>query len=162
MPFDVRALLSDPNVLQFIGNAGSTISRGGSAGEALNPSGMIRNQQSQQATAEILRRLLGEEQSAQTSDNVGSMLSSSAQPYKGEDVGLQHLMSVLSGTSPTPKGMPGPDNRTIKQTPEGFTVTTTIPSAQQLNTFGTNVPAEARSSNGSSAAPFLKALLSQQ
>ena len=45
--------------------------------------------------------------------------------------------------NPTPVGQPGPDSVTIKRTADGTTVTSQLPSAENLSTYGTTVPPEA-------------------
>ena len=82
-------------------------------------------------------------------------------------------MQALQGNNPqqikpTPKGQPGPDSITTKETADGITTTIQTPSERNLSTYGTNVPVEAMPkkvmNNGggvSDQSPFWKALLGQ-
>lgn len=59
--FDFMKLLGDPNFQQYLGNTGAKISSGKyEVGEALNPSQYIENVQAQNATEELLRRILSQ------------------------------------------------------------------------------------------------------
>lgn len=82
-------------------------------------------------------------------------------------------MQALQGNNPqqvkpTPKGQPGPDSITTKETADGVTTTIQTPSEKNLSTYGTSVPPESMSkkvmSGGggvSDQSPFWKALLGQ-
>ena len=81
-------------------------------------------------------------------------------------------MQALQGNNPqivkpTPKGQPGPDAITTKQTADGTVTTIQTPSEKNLSTYGTNVPLESMSNKPSNMggvsdqSPFWKALLSQ-
>jgi hypothetical protein len=52
------SLFSDPNFLQFLGNAGAALGSGKSVGEALNPSALINQAQFQGSAAPLLKRIL--------------------------------------------------------------------------------------------------------
>ena len=79
-------------------------------------------------------------------------------------------MQALQGNNPqvvkpTPKGQPGPDSITTKQTADGTTTTVQTPSERNLSTYGTNVPLESMKTSTmggvSDQSPFWKALLGQ-
>jgi len=81
-------------------------------------------------------------------------------------------MQALQGNNPqqvklTPKGQPGPDSITTKETADGVTTTIQTPSERNLNTYGNSVPPESMTkkvmSGGgvSDQSPFWKALLGQ-
>ena len=75
---------------------------------------------------------------------------------------LKQLLAGGTTPTPTPKGMAGPDVVTTKRTADGTTTTVQEPSAANLSTFGTNVPAEsipAPTVGGTNQSPFWKALL---
>lgn len=57
----LKKLLSDPNFLQYMGQAGQELSTTGNVGAALNPASMIEAAQNQQATGELLQRILSGE-----------------------------------------------------------------------------------------------------
>ncbi|HUW44878.1 MAG TPA: hypothetical protein VMW50_03690 [Dehalococcoidia bacterium] len=75
------------------------------------------------------------------------------------------LKQLLGGgttiPTPTPRGMAGPDAVTTKRTADGTTTTVQEPSAANLSSYGTNVPAENMSAKGGAVeqSPFWKALL---
>ena len=84
----------------------------------------------------------------------------------GESTAQALRMKALLGQNPqtlvTPKGQPGPDSITTKQTADGTTTTIQTPSAQNLNTYGTSVPPETMTSNNggvSDQSPFFRNLL---
>ena len=75
-------------------------------------------------------------------------------------------MQALQGNNPqvvkpTPKGQPGPDSITTKQTADGTTTTVQTPSERNLSTYGTNVSPESMKGGVSDQSPFWKALLGQ-
>ena len=75
---------------------------------------------------------------------------------------LKQLLGGGVAPTPTTKGMAGPDVVTTKRTADGTTTTVQEPSAANLSTFGTNVPAEsipAPTVGGTNQSPFWKALL---
>lgn len=55
---DISKMLSDPNFLQYLGQAGATLGAGGSVGEALNPSGLMRQDSVQSNNSVLLKQLL--------------------------------------------------------------------------------------------------------
>lgn len=78
-------------------------------------------------------------------------------------------MRTLMGKNPlvpTPKGQPGPDAITTKQTADGTTTTIQTPSQRNLDTYGTSVPSESmpgKSDGGvSDQSPFWRALLGME
>ena len=84
----------------------------------------------------------------------------------GESTAQALRMKALLGQNPqtlvTPKGQPGPDAITTKQTADGTTTTIQIPSERNLNTYGTSVPPETMASNNggvSDQSPFFQNLL---
>lgn len=81
----------------------------------------------------------------------------------GESTSQALRMRALMGQNPqmvpTPKGQPGPDAITTKQTADGTTTTIQIPSTQNLNTYGTSAPPETMKGGVSDQSPFWKALL---
>lgn len=83
----------------------------------------------------------------------------------GESTAQALRMKALMGQNPqmipTPKGQPGPDSITTKQTADGTTTTVQTPSDRNLNTFGTSVPPESMKGGVSDQSPFWKALLGQ-
>ena len=86
----------------------------------------------------------------------------------GESTAQALRMKALLGQNPqtlvTPKGQPGPDAITTKQTADGTTTTIQIPSERNLNTYGTSVPPETMASNNggvSDQSPFFRNLLGQ-
>ena len=151
---DFAALLSDPNVLQGLGNAGQAISQGKSFGEALNPASLIAQIQGQKANQQLLKMLMGGVEETPLPD------ASSFNKFEAPS-----WESTLMGLSPTPRGQMGPDSIIRNQTADGETVTIKSPSSKNLSTFGTNVPMEsvARSTGGagggSATSPFFQALL---
>ena len=81
-------------------------------------------------------------------------------------------MQALQGNNPqqvkpTPKGQPGPDSITTKETADGTTITINTPSERNLSTYGTSVPPESMKGKVmtgggvSDQSPFWKALLGQ-
>ena len=75
---------------------------------------------------------------------------------------LKQLLDGGTTPTPTPRGVAGPDVVTTKRTADGTTTTVQEPSAANLSTFGTNVPAEsipAPTVGGTNQSPFWKALL---
>lgn len=140
--FDFNSLLSDPNFLQMLGNAGSSLSQGDPVGVALNPAEGIGRIQDQKATQQLLQQLLGQQ---------------------------NKTTGVGTSQDPTPIGQAGPDSVVTKKTADGTTVTTNTPSEQNLNTFGSNVPAESQTpgpvqgqpaaQGGVGNSPFFQALL---
>lgn len=105
---------SDPNFLQWLGQAGAGIARGDSIGEALNPAAAIAQASEQRVAEELLQRMMGQQEGP-------------AEP-----------------PVPTPKGQKGPDSVTTKQTADGTTTTIQSPSDKNISTYGTNVPLESQ------------------
>lgn len=77
-------------------------------------------------------------------------------------------MQALQGNNPqvnkltaTPKGQPGPDAITTKETADGITQTIQTPSERNLNTYGTSVPPETIRGGEHTQSPFWEALLGQ-
>jgi hypothetical protein len=145
---DFGALLADPNFQQGLGNAGQVIGNGGSFAEALNPSALIAQIQQQKATGELLKMLSGRGAAPATSQ-VGQVSPT--------------MDDWNQMTTPTPKGMPGPDSVVTKRTADGTTTTIATPSKENLSSFGTSVPAEAQPKTSGlevgSTPPFFQALL---
>lgn len=83
----------------------------------------------------------------------------------GESTAQALRMKALMGHNPqtmvTPKGQPGPDAITTKQTADGTTTTIQTPSDQNLNTYGTSVPPETMKGGVSDQSPFFRNLLGQ-
>jgi hypothetical protein len=165
-------LLQNPNFLQLLGQAGSTLGRGGSVGEALDPSQIIQNVQGQNSTDQLLRQLLGggnPQNAASTQMPVnlqqtlggGQVPQQNAQPYQQQQTsnpGLQNIMDTFKGV--TPVGQDGIDGLTTSVSPTG--TTTTIKNSPNVQKFGTNQPAEMQTNStqtGGHSVPFLKALL---
>jgi hypothetical protein len=165
-------LLQNPNFLQLLGQAGSTLGKGGSVGEALDPSQTISNVQGQNSTDQLLRQLLGggnSQNAASTQMPVnlqqtlgGAVPQQNAQPYQqqgmGQNPGLQNIMDTFKGV--TPVGQDGIDGLTTSVSPTG--TTTTIKNSPNQQKFGTNQPAEVQTKSpqtGGQTIPFLKALL---
>lgn len=100
--------------------------------------------------------------------NMGSSLGKgqSLGQATGDTTAEMLRMQALQGNNPqvvkpTPKGQPGPDSITTKQTADGTTTTVQTPSERNLNTFGTSVPPESMKGGVSDQSPFWKALLGQ-
>ena len=74
---------------------------------------------------------------------------------------MKTLMGQNPQMVPTPKGQPGPDAITTKQTADGTTTTIQTSSEQNLNTSGTSVPPESMKGGVSEQSPFWKSLLGQ-
>lgn len=74
---------------------------------------------------------------------------------------LKQLLGGGTTPTPTPRGVAGPDVVTTKRTADGTTTTVQEPSATNLSSYGTNVPAENMSAKGGAVeqSPFWKALL---
>jgi hypothetical protein len=165
-------LLQNPNFLQLLGQAGSTLGRGGSVGEALDPSQIIQNVQGQNSTEQLLRQLLGggnpqNATSTQMPVNLqqtldGAVPLQNAQPYQqpgmGQNPELQNIMDTFKGV--TPVGQDGIDGLTTSVSPTG--TTTTIKNSPNQQKFGTNQAPEMQTNStqtGGHSVPFLKALL---
>lgn len=100
--------------------------------------------------------------------NMGSSLGKgqSLGQATGDTTAEMLRMQALQGNNPqvvkpTPKGQPGPDSVTTKQTADGTTTTVQTPSERNLSTFGTSVSPESMKGGVSDQSPFWKALLGQ-
>lgn len=164
MPIDFMGLLSNPEFLQGMGQAGAALSRGESFGEALNPADLIAQIQKRKATEQLLNRILG---GAKTEGEINSGVQTSGGLPTDVDTGMSTGLPEESLLNPTPKGMKGPDAVTIKKTADGTKMTIDTPSERNLSTFGTSVPAESVPASTSSPTtgkpgeqlPFWQALL---
>jgi hypothetical protein len=143
MGIDFENLLADPNFQQGLGQAGQAIAGGSSVAEALNPADLIRQIQTQKASEALLSRILG---------GTGKQeVSALEKPGEFE-------------FEPTPLGQLGPDSVVTKRTADGTTTTVSEPSAKNLETFGSTVPAEsirgdATNRRVGSELPFFQTLL---
>lgn len=157
-------ILANPNFQQYLGNAGAQIGGQGSLAAGINPAELIRQGQSQQATEAMLKMIFGQQGGNPQASNAGQALgvpTTNVQPFQAPGNSANDLMSMLKGISPTPKGMPGPDSVNHTVTADGTKTTIAVPSAQNLNTYGTSVPAESQPKQvGSNPSPFYQALLS--
>lgn len=145
--FDLNALLTDPNFLQGMGNAGETLSKGGTFGEAFNPANLIRQIQAQKAGAGAVDK----------NQRLMTMLSEA----------LSGKTPTNSTTNPTvtPANQEGP--LSIKHEagkPSVMTMSTpeTIAAAKAADpkdAYGTNPSLESVQANrGSASSPFSEAL----
>jgi hypothetical protein len=155
MAFDFGAMFSDPNFLQGLGNAGEVIGSGGSIAEALNPADLIRAIQTQKAGQDVLGQIFGTGKTTPVTQAGGGV---------GTGSGPGTATGASLPIEPTPRGQAGPDAVTTKRTADGETTTIQTPSAQNLSTFGTNVPVESitqpQPSGGGTLgpSPFFKSL----
>lgn len=111
------SFLSDPNMQQWMGNAGQKLQAGEGWAAALNPSDVITNVQMQKA--------------------VGGY------PTKQSEGKKPSAFDFLMGMEPTPKGSAGPDSINLTKTADGTKMSFSMPSDANLNTYGTSVPPEA-------------------
>lgn len=81
----------------------------------------------------------------------------------GESTSQALRMKALLGQNPqmvpTPKGQPGPDSITTKQTADGTTTTIQMPSAKNLSNYDPNVLPETMKGGVSDQSPFFRNLL---
>ncbi len=159
----LTSALSDPNIIQGMGNAGQVLQQGGTFGEAFNPADMIRNMQQQKATKLLLDNMLGDGDlqsgGATGIEKILSGLISPVADTKTPTTNLTDNFGVAGNILPTPKGSPGPDAVTTTRTADGTVTTIKEPSARNLSTYGTSVPPESVRGGSRSTVPFWQTLL---
>ena len=163
---DFTKLLQDPNMLMAIGDMGQSIGAGEPMSEALNPSGLINRIQNQKAIGDMMRQILAQGGGQPTAPPNTSGTTTPPSDSASTNSGVDMMAEWQKLITPTPIGTPGPDKVDWSQTADGTTMKVTSPSANNLATFGKNVPPEAMTatpptqSGGSPGAnPFFKTLL---
>lgn len=160
---NLEELFRSRNFLQMLGNAGETISKGGTIGEALNPASTIQDIIQQQALGEMLKQIFPQTNTqANLTPKTGGVPYADAKPYEmPETPGMQNVLDAFKGV--TPVGKDGIDGITHNVSPTGSTTTIKNSPNSQGSTFGTSVPAEAQVAGGGVQKerrnPFLSALL---
>lgn len=113
---------------------------------------------------DILTKLLQDPNILQGMGNAGAALSSGAsvgealnpanliRQVQTQKAGNELLKQILGKV--TPKGQPGLDSATVTQTADGTKFSGVMPSAANLNTYGTNVPPESMSTSGNYPSVF--------
>lgn len=137
-------MLSDPNILQGMGNAGAALSSGATVGEALNPADLIRNMQQQKATQQLLQQLLA---GAGKGGAGGGVVSPSA--WGNPDAPTSKLL--------TPESEAGPNSITYKN--DGtFNMVGNSVAKPKTDPYGSSKPMESITSGGQNS-PFWQTLL---
>lgn len=145
-------MLSDPNVLQGMGDFGAALSNGATFAEAINPSDMIKRITTQRANKQLLNKLLGVD-TQQGVTNPGAVDTQSNLPFAKNFSG-----SVAPIPEPTPIGEAGPDSVNTNKTADFTKTTITTPNnvQQKTSAFTGGTPLEHSRGTGNS---FFKALL---
>jgi len=139
-------MLSDPNILQGMGNAGAALSRGESVGEALNPADLIRNMQQQKATQQLLQQLLAGGGGGKGGASTGVV---NPAQWGNPDASTSKLL--------TPESEAGPNSITYKN--DGtFNMTGNSVPMPKTNPYGSSKPMESITSGGQNS-PFWQTLL---
>jgi len=163
MAFNFTEMLADPNIQKSMAQMGSGISKGQPAGQFIGEAAtdLISNKASQNATQALIEQILQRQEQnpmneqainpgLQTQNTQGGMGNLQMENYSG---------NPQSANSVTPIGQAGKDFETTKTTADGVTKTSYTPSSRNLNTFGTNTPAETQVAQGGQQSPFYQALL---